>query len=179
MKEIEVKILEVDFDKISDRLVEMGAKKVFDDEICSIMLDDDKDNIKKRKETLRIRTEGKKNVLTFKTHIKNKDAKVKEETELEFSDFENMKKIFERLGYTQKVRHRKDRISYKIDNVKFEFDKYKDELDHIPRFLEIEGPDIDTIYTWADKLGFKKEDCKKWSIFGVQRYYEKNSPVKD
>lgn len=43
---------------------------------------------------------------------------------------------------------KKHRVSYALDGMEFDFDVYE----NIPEFLEIEGPDGDTIQAWVEKL---------------------------
>jgi hypothetical protein len=66
---------------------------------------------------------------------------------------------------------KKQRTSYALLNVHFEFDKYTDEFGFIPEFLEIEGPDVATVYKSAAALGFSKEDCRPWDALQVAEYY--------
>ena len=103
----------------------------------------------------------------------NEKVKIRKEYEVEVSDFNSTKKVLEGLGLKEWLRMKKKRISYALGKVKFDFDKYEGEYGFIPEFMEIEAKDIDTIYKYAEKLGFKKEECKPWTAKDLKDYYSK------
>ncbi|NQU99044.1 class IV adenylate cyclase [Candidatus Woesearchaeota archaeon] len=175
MREIEVKILEIDRKELEKRLVSLGAKKVFDDKVDSMLFDFEDDPIHKSKGLFRLRKSGSKSTLTLKKHVKSEKAKVRDEYEVEVSDFEKMKQILKLLGFHCWQGFEKHRTSYVIDKVHFELDKLTGEYSYIPEFLEIEGPDVETIYKYVELLGFKKEDCKKWGGPKLIKYYKKKN----
>jgi adenylate cyclase class IV len=75
MKEIEVKVLNVDKQEIEERLSELGAKQIFDGEIKTCFFDFKDCSIVKAKNVLRLRKEGMKSVLTFKKVLKRRICK--------------------------------------------------------------------------------------------------------
>lgn len=171
MKEIEIKILGIDRSAIEERLIFIGAKKVFDDKIHAFYYDFPDNAIKRSGCALRLRKEGPKSVLTLKKNIENTEAKTREEHEIEVSDFNDMKYLLETLGLNAWLEMKKHRTSYELKGVHFELDTYHDAYNYIPQFLEIEGPDIETIYASAELLGFTRNDCKPWDIIQVAAYY--------
>ena len=173
MNEIEVKILDINKDDIIQKLKKFGAKKVFDDEINAIYLDYEDKRLVKNKNVLRLRTEGKTNVLTMKEFVSKKDVKIFKEYELTVSDFKETQRIFEMLGIKKYTSMKKHRTSYKLDNIKFEFDKYENEYDYIPLFLEIECEDKEKIFEYAKKLGFSKKQCTPYTFIDLVKIYEK------
>jgi adenylate cyclase class IV len=66
MQEVEVKILEINEEKVIDVLTKLKATKVFDGEIATFFLDFEDCRIHKRKDVLRLRQEGNVIKLTFK-----------------------------------------------------------------------------------------------------------------
>ena len=98
MKEVEVKILEVDRPRIENKLIAIGAKKIFDGEINAILLDFNNKSISRQKNILRLRKEGEKSFLTLKKYRHMKKAKACDEYEIKTSDFETTRKILELLG---------------------------------------------------------------------------------
>mgnify|MGYP003830650859 CR=1 FL=1 len=171
MQEIEVKILEVNRTKIENILLDIGAKKIFDDEIEAFFFDFKNKSVSKSKSVMRLRKEGKQAILTYKTIIGVKGAKVAEEQSVEVSDIDEMKKILISLGLSIKKFTQKHRTSYQIENVHFDFDCYKGENDFIPEFMEIEADSLETIYKYASILGFKNEDCLPWSTTDLIKHY--------
>ncbi len=171
MFEIEVKILDIDREKVEGKLISLGAEKIFDGKVHAFYYDDRRNSIRANRTTLRLRKEGGRSVFTLKADIKNTDAKVREEKEVTVSDFDTMKSILETIGFSPWLEMEKNRTTYVIPGVHFEFDKYMGEHDYIPEFLEIEATDIKTVLKYAELLGFKKEDCRPWDAMEVSRYY--------
>jgi predicted adenylyl cyclase CyaB len=169
--EIEIKILGIDREKVEKSLISLGAEKTFDDMIHAVYYDDRRRSIRAKRGTLRLRKEGGRAVFTFKTHVEDRKAKVREEKEVSVSDYAAMQSILESLGFMPWLEMIKQRTTYEIEGVHFEFDKYLGEYDYIPEFLEIEADDIDTVLKYAEVLGFTKQDCKPWDALEVARYY--------
>ena len=173
MIETEVKILEIDRKEVEDKLISIGAKKVFDDKVNASFFDFEDGSLKKSGTVLRLRTEGKKAVLTLKEPIKKGEAKIKEESEIEVSDLGTTKKILESLGLRVWRVAKKHRTTYSLEGVHFELDNYIEENDFIPEFLEIEAKTLEEIYKFVEALGFSKEDCKPWSLKDLVKHYSK------
>lgn len=173
MYEIEIKILDIDREKVEEKLLSLGAIKIFDDEIHAIYYDSADNAIKKSRNTFRLRKEGKRSVLTFKGYIENTEAKVREEKEVEVADFDAMRSILESAGFSMWLEMKKHRMTYEYEGIYFEIDKYHDKYDYIPEFLEIEGKDIEKIYKYVELLGFQKDDCRPWDAIQVAEYYLK------
>jgi adenylate cyclase class 2 len=171
MKEIEVKILDIDRKKIVKRLLELGAKKTFDGEIHGFFFDFRDSSIMKAKDTLRLRKLGDKSFLTFKKYVNNRGAKVREEFEFEVSDFDDAKKILESVGLSAWMEVRKHRTSYVIGEVHFELDKHSDQYGFVPEFMEIEAKDVATLRRYAGLLGYGRKDLRPWTIIEVAKHY--------
>lgn len=171
MHETEIKILGIDRKKILEKLESLGAKKIFDDIIHAVYYDTADMALKRQNSILRLRKEGKKAVLTFKSHVEDKKAKVREEKEVVVSDFEVMNSILGLLGFSGWLRMSKKRTTYDLEGTHFELDKYHDEYSFIPEFLEIEGKDFGTIIKYAELLGYSERDCRPWDALQVAEYY--------
>jgi len=173
MEEIEVKILDINRKELEKKLISLGAKKIFEGEIYASFFDYKDNSIRKKNNTMRLRKEGNKTVLTYKKPVKHESIKIRKEYETEVSDFKTAKKILESLGLKEWKILKKRRISYKLNNVRFEFDKHIDQYSYVPEFLEIEAKSIEDIYKYAKLLGYKEEDCKPWTIMNLEKYYSK------
>jgi adenylate cyclase class 2 len=169
LKEIEVKILEINVEGIEEKLKEMGAEKVFEGEMVSIYFDFPDKSLEKEGKILRLRQKEDKVILTYKELISQDEAKIMDEYELTVSDFESLKRIFEGIGLLPLYEFNKHRITYQLNQTHFEIDKYPE----IPVFLEIEAPDLNTINEIVSELGFSKEEVKSYSIRDVLKYYGK------
>ena len=169
MKEIEVKILEINVEEIEKKIKKMEAEKVFEGQVVSVYFDFSDKLLEKEGKILRLRQKGGKVILTYKELISQDEAKIMDEYELTVSDFESMKRIFEGIGLLTLYEFNKHRITYKLNQTHFEIDKYP----AIPAFLEIEAPDLDTINEIVSELGFSKEEVNSYSIRDVLKYYDK------
>jgi predicted adenylyl cyclase CyaB len=171
MREAEVKILEIRRAEVESKLRCLGAEKVFDGEIHALYYDDAAGSVRRQKGALRLRREGKKAVLTYKGHVGDAGAKVREENEVRVSSFAQTRSILEALGFSVWLEMKKHRTSYTLQGGRFEFDKYGGEYGYIPEFLEIEGPDVETVHALAGLLGFSKKDCRPWDAVRLIRRY--------
>ncbi|MBN1694912.1 class IV adenylate cyclase [candidate division WOR-3 bacterium] len=169
MKEIEVKILEINVEEVEKKLKEMGAEKVFEGEMVSIYFDFSDRLLEKEGKILRLRQKGGKVILTYKELITQDKAKIMDENELEVQDFDLMLEIFEKIGLSPLYKFKKYRTTYELNRTHFEIDKYPD----IPAFLEIEAPDLYTINEMVSKLGFSGEEVNSYSIKEVLEHYGK------
>ena len=168
MKEIEVKILNVNKKEIEKKLLALGAEKNFDDNIDAIYYSIPQKKEKKKKTVLRLRQKGNIVELTYKHRTKTKCVKICDEYEVKVSDFEEMKKILKSLDYKIKTEIKKHRTSYHINNVHFELDTYPNE----PTLLEIEAPNIKTIEKYVKLLSYTMKDAKGWSYAEILNYYK-------
>jgi adenylate cyclase, class 2 len=172
MKEIEVKILEINKQQIEEKLRILGATKIFDGELLTLFFDFQDGRIRKEKNVLRLRKEQGKIELTYKKVQVQKEAKVAEEFSVEVSNIETMTEILRNLGLVVNQKMLKNRTSYKLGEVRFDIDKYKEVYEFIPEFLEIEGSSVD-IKKYAAILGFQEKDCLTWSTDELVKYYNK------
>lgn len=172
MKEIEIKILGINKERIISRLNQLGAKKIFQGQISGTVYDTNKNDLKRKKIFLRLRKEGNKSVLCFKSKKeRNNQAKIREETEVEIDSIKDMSKILNGIGFFQTYQSRKYRISYRFGNIKFEIDTYLNLK--IPTFLEIEAPSIKEIEKGVKLLGYGMNNTNSWSLPEVIKYYSK------
>jgi len=177
MTEIEIKILEINRAKIEEKLLALGAHKVFDDEIHALYYDLPDKRLKTAGITLRLRKEGAKAFLTLKLHVDNTMAKERRELETEVFDFDTTRAILEGMMFIPWLEMKKHRTSYELKGTHFEIDHYHDRYGFIPEFLEIEGRDTDTVYHYAEALGFSRHDCKPWDAVELAAYYARRDGI--
>ena len=171
MKEIEVKILEINVEEVERKLKKLGVVKVFDGELVNIYFDFPDKRLEREGKVIRLRKKYDKVILTFKKFITQEEAKVMDENELEVPDLGLMIEIFKEIGLLPLYKFKKHRKTYELNQIHFEIDKYPD----IPAFLEIEAPDLKTVYAMVSKLGFSKEKVNSYSIKEVLEHYKKLS----
>lgn len=136
MREIEVKILEIDVAAVQRKLNKLGAKKVLDEKLYALFFDTPDSRLHKHKELVRLRMIGKDAFLTFKRLRTKKRFKITDELETKVESFARMKSIIEGLGFRVTKRDTKRRISYTLHKSRIELDIHDD----IPAYLEIESP---------------------------------------
>ena len=67
MQEIEVKVIEVDKDEMTEKLIALGATKIFEGEVLTNVYDFEDGRLSKGGSYLRLRKMGDKSFFTFKT----------------------------------------------------------------------------------------------------------------
>jgi adenylate cyclase, class 2 len=170
MQEVEVKILEVNPQKVTEALAKMGAEKVLDDDIQTLFLDTEDNQIRQRRDVLRLRKENNKIELTYKEVKIGKDAKTAEEHTVEVSDLQTTLRILQKVGLTVTQTMDKHRLSYRTYDARFDIDTYKGMFSFIPPFMEIEA-NVDLIEKYAKQLGYQKKDCRPWSTDELINHY--------
>jgi adenylate cyclase class 2 len=169
LREIEVKILEVDVKETEEKLRKIGAQKIFEGELLTLYFDFEDRRLEREGKVLRLRKKEDAVILTYKKVLSQDKAKIMEEYELLVNSPELMQKIFKGLGVLPLYELRKRRISYNLDKINFEIDKYPE----IPAFLEVEVSSLEELDGIISKLGFSREDAKPFSIKEVLQYYGK------
>lgn len=167
MREIEVKILEINRKAIEQKLRAFGAKKIFDGPVDIRMYDTPDRELKRKEIILRLRKKGTYGELTVKTDF-TRTARAKTSLEHETRvDFDATQKMLKALGYCESFRMKKHRIEYAFGKVRFEIDK----ISGIPWFLEIEAPSEKVLALWVKKLGYAQKDTKSWWWHEVLEHY--------
>ena len=169
MKEIEVKILEIDVDKVVSKLVDIGAVKEGESDISASHYDFEDNTLHKSGISLRLRKWGDKIEFTSKKKLNSEHDKIREELQVEVNDFDEMDKILKSIGFGEKIDMNKKRISYVLGDIRFEIDTYEG----IPTFLEIEAPSEEILEEMVLKLGFSMKDTKPWNGKKVWKHYGK------
>lgn len=149
MREIEIKILNINVREITHKLRALRAKRVGKFFIVEKKFDFPDKRMKRRGHSLRLRTVGKRIELCHKERKRDKRFKIQEETETEVQDFAKTEKIFRKLGLIITRYNEKWRTSFVLDKIKVDIDKYP----RIPAFIEIEGSKTGIIQT-VRALGF-------------------------
>lgn len=157
--EYEVRILDIDKEKIIKKLEELGAKK------------ESEFNYKRRVynfnpptdyKWIRLRTDGRKTTLTIKK-IESFSIDGTKEMEIEVSDFEETNKMLEEMGYKAHTYQENKRIRYVLNNVEFDIDSWP----YIPTYLEIEGKDEVSVKKMLEVLEVDKEKATSLDVQGV------------
>lgn len=150
MKEIEVKILNIDVSAVRKKLSSLNAKKTFEGMMKTLVFDFSDERFKKNDELLRLRYEGDGVKLCYKGAVKASRFKVREEKEIFVSDLERTRELLQSLGLKVVLEYEKHREEYALDNAKCVLDTYTS----IPTYLEIEGNTEKIVEQLVLRLGF-------------------------
>jgi len=147
--EYEVRVLEVDVEKIQKKLNELNASLVEDVFQRRYLYDFNPVNPDK---WIRLRTNGKTTTLTIKDVVTSKIDGT-HELEIEVSDFDTTNEILNELGYSVRGIQENKRIKYDLNGVEVDIDTWP----KIPTYLEIEGKNEEEVYSTLDILGIPRD----------------------
>lgn len=119
--------------------------------------------------SLRLRKYGRKGLLTYKRLVETKTrAKVREETETEVSDIDNLIEMFRIMGFPERKRKEKIRHTFKLGNVFVMVDR----LPFMGYFVEIEATSGGALKKAALRLGFDpaKGSCDSYDNIFLNYY---------
>jgi predicted adenylyl cyclase CyaB len=155
MKEIEVKVRNIDKDKIINKIEELGAKKIFSGKVVDYRFDTPDRDLSRQGKALRIRQKGKYIYLNLKGKKKSiENITGRDEIGVKISNFRIMHRILNELGYIKIFELNKYRIEYRLDDITFDIDEYLG-LDPI---LEIESDSYEKVQEYIEKLGIEQEN---------------------
>ncbi len=161
--EYEVRILEVDVEKVKDRLEKLKAKMKWD-QIQKRYVYDFIPKLDGK--WIRLRTNGDKTTLTIKNIVTSKIDGT-QELEVVVDNFERTNLILKELGYVPKGYQENRRIQYELNGIEVDIDSWP----MIPTYLEIEGPSEEAVYNTVEALGFTKDDCTTRDVEGIYLDY--------
>jgi len=161
--EYEVRILEIDVDKVIEKLESLNATKEWD---C----------VQKRyvydfipkvdSKWIRLRTNGHKTTLTIK-NVVTSEIDGTQELEVEVDNFERTNLILKELGYVPKSFQENRRVQYILNGVEVDIDYWP----QIPTYLEIEGASEAVVYNVVEALGYSKDDCTSLDVDSIYNNY--------
>ena len=159
--EYEARILDIDKDKLIKRLRDLNARFVgeFNQKRYVYNIIPKADG-----KWLRLRTNGKKTTLTYKSVEKNSIDGTKE-LEIEVDNFENTNSLLELAGIKNKGYQENNRVQYVLDDVEIDIDTWP----MIPTYVEIEGKSEESVLNIIKKLGIND---KKITTLDVQSLYK-------
>ena len=167
-KEFETQVLEIDKDKIAEKLRELGAEEtpevmqkrwVFDIKPCTE---------KSQGEWVRLRQAGtNKPTITYK----NKSGKGLAETseiEIEVDDFEKAFKLLSQLGFEGKYYQENKRQKFVLEKIEFTLDTWP----MIPTILEIEAKNENDVKKGLELLDLSGKDAGHLGMVTIYNKYE-------
>jgi len=165
--EIEAKVLEINQEKLREKLNSIGAEKVFNSHIESEFYDFPDGRIEEDG-VLRLRKREDKVFITRKKEVSFDDAKEMEEIEFDVSSMENAREFLKSLGLKNVHQSQKNREKWVKDDTEFVIDK----LPEIPYLLEIEASSREELEEAFEKLGFNMDETVNWGAKKVREKYQ-------
>lgn len=158
MEEVEIKILEINEEKIIKRLIDLRAKHIKTVHQKDTLYKNK--HIKENNLKVRLREEDKDAFFTIKTKAIVRDKmKVAEEYEIPVKEPKKLHELFLMMGLKEKLIVTVFRMYYRLENCSVEIIRHP----LFPTYLEIEGLQED-IRSVASKLGFSEADFFAGSI---------------
>ena len=157
--EYEIRVLEVDKEKLIKRLEELGAQLIGDFDQKRYVFD----TIPKQdSKWIRLRTNGKKTTLTFKS-VEAATIDGTHEIEVEVSDFNKTCELLNACGINHRGYQENRRTQYILDGVEIDIDSWP----LIPTYVEIEGKDEESVLAMVDKLELDKSKLTALDVMSV------------
>lgn len=170
MRELEVKIVNIDLNEIEEKLKSLGAKLIAREEQKNLLIDS-RDNFIKNKLNSYMRIRKTKSfldnkiemTLTVKKNVLNKGIRESIERNVHISNEENMLNILEMLGYRVYKEGYKKRTSYILGNIRFDLDTWDKDTYPYP-YMEIEVEHKDDLEKALKILDISRENISTKSI---------------
>ncbi len=166
--EIEAKMKVESFELIRHRLETLGGLRQGLVREVNVFFDTDDRTLLAADKGLRLRTnspvDGDENhVVTFKGPRQHGPLKSREEKELRVADAKDASALFEALGYRKILSFEKNRESWKLNGCSVELD----ELPYLGLFVEIEGPDDQTVMKLREAMALGQAPIIKASYIAM------------
>lgn len=161
--EYEVRVLDIDTNKIIKKLEELGAQKIADFDYKRRIYNF---NPAVSHKWIRLRTDGKKTTLTIKK-LENLEIDGTKELEIEVSDFEETNNMLNELGYHSHTYQENKRTRYVLNGVELDIDTWP----YIPTYLEIEGKDEQAVKDMIKLLEVDESKVTSIDVQGVFRTF--------
>ncbi|MEG1003251.1 MAG: CYTH domain-containing protein [Clostridium sp.] len=178
-KELETRIVNIDVDKLREKLNSIGAKKVKSENQINDIYDFEDGRLLKHKGYARIRTvndllENKEVIfMTTKKLLSQGKFKEMEENEVIVSDKVMSEGIFKALGLKLHQSIKKYRESYAVLDGLVEIDINDKDFCPFP-YIEIETSSEESLQNILDLIGYKMEDTTSKTVYElVSEYNEK------
>lgn len=162
-KEHEIKVLDIDIEKVVKNLDKLGAKKVYEDTRTIIALDtDDKMFLNQKDKLIRVTDEGS---IKVSMHVNQSKPEIKEAIKFKASRLKETMDFFHEMGLNPISKVEAKRISYELGKVDFDIDKFP----AIPAFLEIDIEFLeDEGYTLESLLKELELEDNKYVVMGTE-----------
>lgn len=161
--EYEVRVLEINVEKLIRKLETLGAKKIGDWDQKRYAYDIDENS---RNKWIRLRTNGEISTLTYKEIV---DDTIDGTKEIEFTveDFETVNEFLQKIGFNNGRYQENHRTRYMLNGVELDIDTWP----NIPTYLEIEGKSEQEVHNMVKLLELENEKVVTIDVLEVYKSY--------
>lgn len=169
-KEHEIKVLNVDIDKLTKKLEEIGAKKVYDDFRTIITLDtEDRYFLNHKDKLIRVTDEGS---IKVTMHVHQSQPDIKAGIKFKTSRLKETMDFFHEVGLDPISKVSVPRISYELGRIDFDIDNFP----AISPFLEIDVEYIKeenyTVESLLKELGLENNKVVVMGTEDIHKLYD-------
>lgn len=175
VKELEVKVLNINPDYIEKKIQSLGGKLISKEQQINTLIDSNNRPIKSYLDAyLRIRqtkdllSNDETTTLTLKKNIENKDLRENIELNTNVEDKDTMLLILQELGFDKTSVGYKERTSYSLEGARLDLDVW-DKNTYPNPYIEIEVDSIDTLQNIIEILEIPKENISTKSIVELRQ----------
>ncbi|HZK82922.1 MAG TPA: class IV adenylate cyclase [Humisphaera sp.] len=171
--EIEAKMAVKDLGAVRARIKECGATRLGAFAEVNTFFDTDDRSLLAADKGLRLRlkrnteTGEEDHIITYKGPRQPGPLKSREEVELAVEGSAEAIKLLESLGFAKTLSFEKRRESWLLDNCEIELD----ELPYIGNYVEIEGPDEQTVLRVRKRLNLSDRELIKYGYIAILTGY--------
>lgn len=167
--EHEIKVLDIEVERLKAKLEKIGAIKVYDDIRTIIALDtEDKMLLKKKDKLIRITDEGS---IKVSMHVNQSNPKIKKIIKFKATRMKETLDFFKEMGINPISKVKASRISYELGKIDFDIDKFP----KIPAFLEIDIENIEeegyTLESLLEKLELQNNKIVTMGTEDIHKLY--------
>lgn len=169
-KELEVKVLDMDFSKLEEKILNLGGELIGEENQINTIIDSSKNPIKsfsnsylRIRERENIKDKSKKTELTLKKNISTHGLRDNIEYTTEIQNKASMMEILRELGFDLSEIGYKNRKSYKLNGTRFDFDIWDKETYPFP-YMEIEVDNMEKLNEISSLLEIPQENISYKSI---------------
>lgn len=174
MRELEVKILNIDLNQMEEKIKKLGGKLIAKEVQVNTLIDSKDKYIEKNldsylriRETRSILEDSIKYTLTMKKNVEREAIRENIETNIDISDREAMIKLLENLGYFVYQEGYKERTSYMLEGARLDLDTWDKDTYPYP-YMEIEVKNEEDLEHMINKLSISKENISTKSILELR-----------
>jgi len=175
VKELEVKILNIDMDLVEEKIKSLGGKIISKEIQVNTLIDSSERPIKsyldaylRIRETKDLLSNIESTTLTLKKNIKNKNLRENIELNTGIEDKVTMLEILKDIGFNKINVGHKERTSYMLEEARIDLDIWDKETYPSP-YMEIEVEDEATLNRVIDLLEISRENISTKSIVELRR----------